>query len=275
MIIKSTLMVPADNDKYLTNIDKLNCNMIIINLEDGVYNKKKARKLLKTKFQDKKLKIKNKLVVVRINSLDSCGKKDNKIINKLQPDAIRIPKINNVKEIKKALKLIDKNIDIHLSIETKEALHNLKKFKISNRITIVHLGILDMLESFGLSQSILTLDNPIVNYILSKFLIDSKIANLYPISFIYQKYRNIKIFKKWCKKEKNMGFLAKGCISPTQVNIVNDIFTMDKHKIIRAKKIKKLFEKYQKIGKTGFSHKKYGFIDEPIYKDALLILKLN
>jgi len=49
-----------------------------------------------------------------------------------------------------------------------------------------------MFESLGLPQSLLTLTNPTVEYILSKFLINSKLAGFYPISFIYQDYKNIK-----------------------------------------------------------------------------------
>ena len=40
-----------------------------------------------------------------------------------------------------------------------------------------------------------------------------------------------------------------------------------------TKYIKNIFEQNLAKGSTGFKDDKYGFIDEPIYRDALLVLK--
>jgi len=66
---------------------------------------------------------------------------------------------------------------------------------------------------------------------------------------------------------------AKVAISPTQVDIINKCFKTDEKDIQKAKYIKKIFEKNKQNGISGFVDKKYGFIDEPIYKDALLLLR--
>jgi len=262
-------MVAGDKQKHLDKLNSLKCDIAIVNLEDGVFNKEKARQLVYENLLNNP--IKNK-VVVRVNSLDSCGKVDIELINKIKPYAIRIPKINTKEDVQLCLKLIDEDIEVHLSIETSSALQNLYKFGINKRVTTVYLGILDMLESLSLPQSLLTINNPTIDYMLSKFLVDSKSANLNPVSFVYQDYKNIKEFTSWCKKVKEMGFKSKACISPTQVDIINNIFLEDEFEIAKAKEIIKLFEENQKLGISGFSSEKYGFIDEPIYKNAKLIL---
>ena len=274
-MIKSALMVAGDKEKHLNKLKTLKCNIAIVNLEDAVFDKTYALNLLKKKFSSTGMRYKNKKVVVRVNSLDSLGVSEIKIINSLKPNAIRIPKIKNKKDVKKALRLIHKDIEVHLSIETKEAFLNLNKLKISSRVTTVYLGILDLLESLKLPQSILQLDNPTIDYILSKFLIDSKSAGLNAVSFIFQDYKNIEEFKLWCEKEKKMGFSSKACISPAQVDIVNEIFNINSDEITRAKEIKKIFEDNKAMKITAINSKKYGFIDEPIYKNALLVLELN
>ncbi len=274
-MINSALMVAGDKLNHLQKIKDLKCDIAIINLEDAVLDKKYALKLISSYFSKNSIRIKNKQVIIRINPLNTTGKDEIKVLNKLKPNAIRISKVKTKKDIKKVLKLVHPDIDIHLSIETKEALYNLHEFKLNSRVTTVYLGILDMLESFGLPQTILKQNNPTINYILSKFLLDSKKANLFPVSFTYQEYTNTKQFSKWCKKEKRMGFSCKSCISPTQVDIVNTIFGIEKSTLKQAKYIKNIFEKYKAKGCTGFTDKKYGFIDEPIYKNSLLVLKLN
>lgn len=268
---RSYLMVAGDKEKHLDKLPKLKCDVAMVNLEDGVFDKKSTREFLKEKFKDG-IKCENKQVIVRINPLNECGIEDIKSINTIKPHAIRIPKIKSVEDIEQALAYIHKDIDIHLSIETKEAFENLTKLKINKRVTTVYLGILDLFESLGLPQSLLDVNNPTVDYILSKFLIDSKIAGFYPVSFTYQDYKNNDEFTKWCKKVKNMGYTAKSAISPTQVEIINEIFNTNKEEIEKAKYIKKIFEEQKTNACTGFVDEKYGFIDEPIYKNALLVL---
>lgn len=268
---RSFLMVAGDKEKHLDKLDVLKTDFATVNLEDAVHDKEFARQLVVKKLKGRD----NSDVIIRVNSLDSCGAKDIKIINTIKPYAIRIPKVMSLDDVKLALKLIDTDIQVHLTIETKEAFALLPQLKIDPRVTMVFLGILDLLESLGLPQNLLQLDNPTIDYILSKFLVDSKIAGLHPVSFIYQEYKDLDTFRKWCLKEKAMGFTSKGCTSPGQVDVVNEVFVTNRESLQRAKYIKEAFEKQQALGVTGFSDEKYGFIDEPIYRDALLVLKNN
>ncbi len=268
---RSYLMVAGDKQKHLDKLDILETDFATVNLEDAVYDKDFARDLVLRNLLHRN----NNNIIVRVNSFDSCGKKDIETINKIKPYAIRIPKVKSLDDIKLALELIDDDIELHLTIETKEALNLLTTFKIDKRVTTVFLGILDLLESMELPQNLLQLDNPTIDYILSKFLVDSRTAGLKPVSFIYQEYEDLDTFEKWCVKDRKMGFTAKGCTSPSQVEIVNKIFITNEGEIKRAKYIKEIFESQKEIGNSGFTDLKYGFIDEPIYKDALLTLNLN
>jgi len=268
---RSYLMVAGDKEKHLDKLDVLKTDFATVNLEDAVHDKDFARQLVVKKLKNRD----NKDIVVRVNSFDNCGAKDIEMINSIKPYAIRIPKVMSLDDVKLALKLIDTDIEVHLTIETKEAFALLSQLKIDTRVTTVFLGILDLLESLELPQNLLQLDNPTIDYILSKFIIESKTAGLHPVSFIYQEYKDLDTFRKWCIKEKAMGFTSKGCTSPSQVDIVNEVFATNSDTIQKAQYIKEVFEKQQTLGITGFSDEKYGFIDEPIYKDALLVLKNN
>jgi len=270
---KSYLMVAGDKEKHLSKIDELSCDVAMINLEDGVGDKKEALKLLQNRFEKDRFQSKNKSIVVRINPLDESGIDEIKVLNQLKPHAIRIPKIKTKEDVQKALECIDKDIEIHLSIETKEAFDNLAQLKLDRRVTTVYLGILDLLESLELPQSLLKLENPMIDYLLSRFLIESKMAGFKPIFFTYQDYKNTEEFTKWIEIGKLMGYTATSCISPSQVEIANKIFQCDAKEIEKAQYIIEIFEQNKKNGITGFSDEKYGFIDEPIYKNAKQILK--
>jgi len=89
---------------------------------------------------------------------------------------------------------------------------------------------------------------------------------------MFQEYNDTETFEAWCRHEKMMGFESKACMGPKQVQIANEIFALDNDALKRAKHIKEIFEKNASQRINGFMDEQYGFIDEPIYRDALLIL---
>jgi citrate lyase subunit beta/citryl-CoA lyase len=259
------LMVSTDNDKHVSKIEKLQTDTIILNLEDGVSNKQKA--LQNCKIILKEFERKHKLIV-RVNALDENGADEILEIAPLIPDAIRVPKIRFQEDVKNIEKLLEnRKIDIHLSIETKESWLNLTSLKTSERVTTFYIGILDLIADLGLSQEKLEPSNPVVQYLLSHFLITSKALQVHPVSPTFQDYENEKLFREWLELEKKIGYSAKGVISPTQAKIVHEFFGTSRDELKKAKEIIELFEK-----NGSFAHSEYGYIDEPIYKGALAIL---
>jgi citrate lyase subunit beta/citryl-CoA lyase len=271
--LQSYLMVAGDKEKHLSKINELSCDVAVVNLEDGVFDKVAALELLSNRFSLNGFRTTNKYIVVRINPIEETGYDEIIELNKLKPHAIRIPKIKTIDDVQKAIDLIDEDIEVHLSIETKEAFHNLSKLRLDKRITTVYLGILDLLESLELPQNLLKPENPMIEYILSRFLVESKIVGFKPIFLTYQEYKNTEEFTKWIEKAKLMGYTASSCISPTQAQIVNQILSEDEKEIEKAKYIVKIFEENRINGITGFVDEKFGFVDEPIYKNAKQILK--
>ena len=273
LVFRSCLMLSTHNLKHLTKIPTINAECIILNLEDGVSIEQKpyalrlcAMALAAHPKLDKKL-------VVRINALDEGGIEEIAYLNPFMPDAIRIPKIRSVDEVQKALALIDETIEVHLSIETKEAWLALGSLACHMRVKAYYLGVLDLFADLGLSQSLLNPENPTMQYMLSHFMITSKACGVKPVSFVYQDYKNSDGFRHWLELEKSIGLDAKGCITPDQVTLIHEVFGVNEEEIQRCRDIIKLFEENKAKGITGFVDERYGFIDEPIYKGALAVLK--
>ena len=271
---KDTLMLSAHNEKHLLKIPSLEAGCIMLNLEDGVSKEQKPLALKQCAEYLEKYKDLKKMFVVRVNALDEGGVEEIIYLNSYKPDAIRVPKIQNSDDVKALLELIDEGIEIHLSVESASAWANLNSLRIDSRVTTFYIGVLDLLADLGLSQSIIKRDNPTMNYLLAHFLVTCKSIGVKPVSFVYQDYKNLDEFEKWVELEKDMGFNAKGCISPKQSQIAQKIFGYTQEEIRKAQKIVELFEENEAKGITGFSDDELGFIDEPIYKGAKVILGL-
>ncbi|HEY9129415.1 MAG TPA: aldolase/citrate lyase family protein [Sulfurovum sp.] len=271
-LFRSNMMLNPLNLKHLNRMDENDADMITLNLEDAIAPSRKKEALNNIALFLSHMEHSNAFIIVRTNPIDEGGAQEIKFLNDFGFDAIRISKIKNQTEIAQALTLLSPDKELHISMETKEAFENLSSLRIDERFTTANIGILDLLTSLGLPQSLVTLANPTIDYILSKFLVDTKTAGLHPISFMFQEYNDTETFRSWCEREKMMGFETKACMGPKQVEIANAVFSINKYEIERALHIKKAFEVHSAQGINGFMDEKYGFIDEPIYRDSLLIL---
>jgi len=270
---KSALMLSAHNIKHLVKMDTIDSDCIMLNLEDGVSPEEKPVALRLCAYFLSKIHQSPKKIVVRVNALDEGGLDEIKFLNAYKPDAIRIPKVKSIDDVKEALNVLDESIELHLSIETMLALSNLKTLQSEGKVKAVYLGILDLMADLGLNQDLLVPENPTIHYILAEFLLGAKIIGAHPVSFVYQDYQNMHEFQRWLALEKMMGFNAKGCISPVQSAEVLQHFEVHDAQIQKAKDIIELFEKMKEQGVTGFADERYGFIDEPIYKGALKVIQ--
>jgi citrate lyase subunit beta/citryl-CoA lyase len=269
---RSNMMLNPLKLKHLNRIDNLEADMITLNLEDAIAPSRKKEALHNIALFLSHLKESKSFIIVRTNPLHEGGREEISFLNSFGFDAIRVAKIETKEEILEVNRLLNSEKEIHISLETKEAFQNLATFSEIPRFTTANIGILDLLTSLGLPQSLVEHENPTIHYILSKFLVDAKTAGLNPISFMFQEYHDVAKFRAWCEIEKRMGFTTKACMGPLQVEIANEIFKIKNNALIRAKHIKQAFEESAKNGENGFMDGKYGFIDEPIYRDALLVL---
>jgi len=266
------MMLNPLNLRHLNRMDKSPADMITLNLEDAIAPSRKKEALHNIALFLSYMERSDSFIIVRTNPLNEGGAEEIAFLNDFGFDAVRIAKVKDQIEIAQALTLLSNDKELHISLETKEAFGKLGTLRIDERLTTANLGILDLLSSLGLPQSIITLGNPTIDYILSKFLVDAKTAGIHPISFMFQEYNDTETFRAWCEHEKKMGFEGKACMGPKQVDIANTIFSINKYEIERAKYIKAAFEAHAARNTNGFMDDRYGFIDEPIYRDALLIL---
>ena len=258
---RSALMVSGHNIKHLNKIDELKADIIMLNLEDGVpKEKKEIAKYLIAIFLSH-YKNPNKEIVIRVNPINEGGKEDIKFLEKFSFNAFRIPKVTSLEDVDDVFFLTDKNL--HISVETKEVFVNLKDF-IHPKIKAFYIGIYDLLNELNISHSIINLDNPFIHKLLADFSLYSNYNSITPIGFVYQQYKDLEGFKKWCLLQKNMGIKGVGCITPAQVGIANKIFNEN---IEFAKIIVKKFESVGPFTIEGL------FVDKPIYKNYLQILK--
>ena len=252
------IMVSGHNKKHLLKIESLN-GIVMLNLEDGVPQDKK-KEALKNIINTLKTTSK-KEIIIRVNSLSESGLNEIVALNEFNIP-FRIPKINSLKELDRVFDITTN--DIYLSIETKEAFFNLKDFN-HPQIKGFYLGILDLFDELKFSHTLIHIDNQLIHKLLIDFSLNCAYLEKKKVGFVYQHYKDLDGFRKWCEIQKDYGFDGVGCITPAQLNIANEVFK--KESLEYAKMIVERFEKEGPFTIDGL------YVDEPIYKNYLLRLK--
>jgi len=269
---RSNMMLNPLNLTHLNRIDDPAADAITLNLEDAIAPARKREALENIALFLSHCPASSSRIIVRVNPLDEGGAEEIDFLNRYGFDAVRLSKVRSRYEIERALTLLSEDKELHLSLETAEAFRDLAQWRGIDRLTTANLGILDLLADLDLPQSLLVPGNPTVDAILTRFLLDAKTAKLIPVGFMYQDYVNVKAYEQWSVHLRLLGFSAAACMGPKQVEIAHDVFGIDPQESVRALHIKKVFEENQAKNIHGFMDNIYGYIDEPIYRDARNIL---
>ena len=279
-LFRSLIFVPGNNPRFLEKAKKIQSDIVCFDLEDSVPDNEKttARKLIKTALKSRKLY--ESSIFVRTNSPAS-GKIpfDLKEVIQKGIDGIVVPKVNNIKEIKKIENILSKlestrkmkPILIIPSIESAEGVVN--TFSIASfgkRIPAVVFGVFDLLNDLGVEY---TKESEGAKYSRAKIPVDARAAGVTAIDAIWQDLKDSKGLEKDCKVGKSLGYSGKSIIHPDQISTVHELFYPNRSEILWAEKVCKVYLESTKKG-TGATTVDGKMIDEVHFKQAKALLDL-
>jgi len=279
-LFRSLIFVPGNNSRFLEKAKNLQADIVCFDLEDSVPDNEKANARLLIKSALKSRKSYESSIFVRTNSPTS-GKipSDLKEIVQKGIDGIVIPKVNNIKDMKKIEKILSglekarklKPIQIIPSIESAEGVVN--TFSIASfgkRVSAVVFGVFDLLNDLGVEY---TKESDGAKYSRTKIPVDAHAAGVAAIDAIWQDLKDSKGLEKDCKIGKSLGYSGKSIIHPDQISVVHKLFHPNKSEILWAEKVCKIYIQSTKKGK-GATTVDGKMIDEVHFKQAKALLEL-
>jgi citrate lyase subunit beta/citryl-CoA lyase len=258
--MRSKLFVPASRPELFAKAMNSAADAISFDLEDSVLHERKAyaRKELSKLFggaafaQEKKAA--RKTIIVRTNPLDSEYFADDlQAACHAHVDLINIPKIESAADVLRFMDLLLKaedaynanadadadgkaNIKVLANIETPLALHNAADIAAAHsRVWGLQLGLGDMFEPLNIARY----DAANVHAILFSLRMASARSGCVVYDSAYADVANIEGYRQEALQAKNLGFLGKTCIHPSQVSVANDVFSPTQQEIAWAQKVLK------------------------------------
>jgi citrate lyase beta subunit len=237
---RSFIFTPGLNPDMFPKAIASGADMVCIELEDGIAIKDKDEARKNTIEALKTLEVKSDVeLVVRVNcQRTKFGLLDLEafISSKLKVKAIMLPKVKTPDEIKFIDDLLtDCNLDtdLHVIMETNEALQNIYEIAHSSkRIVALYFGGVDMAAELRVPNSYENL-----LYARSKLVHAGASVGIDVIDVPYLDLEDMDGMKKEAELVRDLGFTGKGSIHPKQINVLNEIFTPSKEEISKAKKI--------------------------------------
>ncbi|GAB6161096.1 CoA ester lyase [Desulfothermus naphthae] len=272
---RSTISVPSNREKMLIKSMGLNADFIMYDLEDSVSleEKDKARRMLIDFLSSEDLQ--DKVISYRINEVESpFAYKDvieviENVGNKIQ--SVVIPKVESERhiiwidvlltQIEESIGL-NKKIEIEPSIETAKGILNIKEIvNASERIRSLVFGIADYTVSLGMffkgfsghGEEEEFYPGHRFHYPMSVIAVAAKAKGVLAIDAPYGNFKDLEGLKRSCLISKYLGFDGKWAIHPSQIEIINKVYSPDEEDIQRCKKIVNTYEESIKTGKGSAS----------------------
>ena len=265
---RSFIFCPGNKPDMIPKALNSGADMVCIDLEDAIIPEHKdiSRSSTIRAFED--ISVPNGVeTLIRINDVNTIdGKADIKAILQSNNTAsgLMLPKIQNVNEIidlEKQIKLANKNLNLHIIIETNKALENAWLIAQSSPlIKSLLFGGVDMSADLGCNGDWMSL-----LYARSRVVHAAAGAGIDSIDVPFLDLEDMEGMRQEAQKSKNLGFSGKGSIHPKQIVSLNKVFTPSESEVEYANKGIKAFNE----AADGLVVVDGKLIEKPVLRTAL------
>lgn len=279
---RSMLFLPGNTPNIIINGDVLGSDSVILDLEDAVAPDQKDAARILVRNTLKNMDFKDCEIIVRINPLSSgMWQEDLQEIIPCRPALIMPTKIGSsqdVVEIANYMSIIEEKSGIPVGttkimplIETARGVEN--SFHIveaDKRVCAVFIGCEDLTADL---RCVRTEEGTEVFYARSRVVCAARAAGVEAYDTPFTNIDNAQGLRKDAEFAKGLGYTGKACISPRQVDIVNEVFSPSEADIIYAKQVFRAIAEGKALGKGAVSLKGK-MIDKPIVDRAAFVLEM-
>ncbi|MFA8298671.1 MAG: CoA ester lyase [Hyphomicrobiales bacterium] len=277
---RTMLYIPGNNPAMIQQGGVYGADGLLLDLEDAVAlnQKDSARILLRNMI--KAINFYDREVTVRINHPDTpFGIEDLKTIVPIQPDAIRIPKIESADELLNIISIIEKieeehnlphdKMTIHPMIETALGVQNVYEIASAHkRIDAISIGGQDLTSDMGIISS-----KDGIDYARKRIVMAAKANRIDALDTVWVDIDDEDGLREESEYARKLGFTGKAVINPRQIDIIHEVYTPSEAEIRKAVRIILEFRKNKEAG-IGVFAVDGKMVDAPVVARAEHVLQL-
>ncbi len=279
---RTMLFLPGNTPNIIINGDVLGSDSVILDLEDAVAPDQKDAARILVRNTLKNMDFKGCEIIVRINPLSSgMWQEDLDEIIPCGPQVIMPTKVDDsqtIVEIATYITALEQKHGMPLGatkimplIETARGVEN--AFHIAEadkRVCAVFIGCEDLTADL---RCVRTQASTEVFYARSRVVCAARAAGIEAYDTPFTNINDDEGLRLDAEFGKGLGYTGKACISPRQVDIVNEVFSPSLDDIAYAKQVFRAIAEGKALGKGAVSLKGK-MIDKPIVDRAAYVLEM-
>lgn len=237
-ILRSVLYMPGINQKAMDKALNLDCDAVVLDLEDAVEVSKKedSRQLVIRQIENNDYG--SRVVVVRVNDLGTkWGEQDVAAVANLPIQAILVPKVSEIRDISRVVDLLNRlgsELPIWIMVETPLAIININELARQPRVTALVMGTSDLVVDLC-AEHLEERQN--ISYALQRSIIAARAFGKKILDGVHLDFRDLDSLRNVCRLGKSMGFDGKTLIHPDQIPVANDAFSPSEAELDKAKRV--------------------------------------
>lgn len=247
---RSALYLPASNARALEKARTLDCDVVIIDLEDSVAPEAKAEAREGVVAAVRAGGFGGREVVIRANGLDTpWGAADLAAASSAKPDAVLVPKISQPEDLAAVRTALRGDLPIWAMIETCAAMFRLDALGAESVNVGVEAWVIGSNDLAKEMRCALTVDREPLVAALSLSLMAARAHRLTIIDGVFNDIADEAGLARQCAQAAAFGFDGKSLIHPSQVGPANAAFTPDASAVAWARTVVGAFEQPGNAGK--------------------------
>ena len=268
---RSYLYVPGSDSRMIEKAFASTADAVVLDLEDAVAPRQKEQARLQVR--DALRRQPGKPVAVRLNAVRS-GALEADIVAVAGPwlSMVRIPKVESAEDVRRVAELLAR-ADCAATIQCllESALGVERAFEIAladNRVAALGLGEADLSADLGVT------DDAGLTYARSRVVVAARAAGLPgPTQSVYTNIRDLDGLRRSTMDGKRMGCTARSVIHPSQLAVVNELYTPTEDEIQQARDLVDSLMASAEGGVGAFMLGDGRFVDRAVVASARRILE--
>jgi citrate lyase subunit beta/citryl-CoA lyase len=282
-LARSYLFAPGDNERLLGKVFDAGADAVALDLEDAVAPERKplARRLVADLLRSAR---KSPAVYVRINAISTdLWIEDIAAVVSPALTGVRLAKAESAEEIRaldaalgeaeRAAGIAVGTLKITATIESAAAVMAAMEIARAPRVEALAFGAADFIRDIGADPDEAETQTL---YARSHLVVASRAAGINPpIASVYTRIKDLDGLRATTEAARRLGFFGRSCIHPSQVPIVNQIFTPTAEQVAEARAIIAAFERARSAGVAAVAMENGQFVDQAVVTRARAIIALS
>jgi citrate lyase subunit beta/citryl-CoA lyase len=266
---RTWLFVPGADENAHEAAAKSTADVLIQELEDftPVSMRARARDLAMQLYA--RWRAAGKVVAVRVNPLETCGRDDLGAVLAAKPDVVMMSKVAKPEHVRALADIAGTTVELVPNIESAAGLvRTIDIVHAARNVTAALMASEDMVADLGAAR---TREGGELAYARARFLVECRAAGVEAIDCPYT-FSDARGAANDARYAKALGYRAKSLVSPAHADAVNRVFAPSASEIAHARRVVAAFEKAREAGRER-AHVGGALVEVPIYAAAKRLLE--